>query len=267
MVQSGEPRCTKRGAHHCEDEKTIMEDENSYKKTNDVHSSLSADDARSGHLLKATSEHPRLSSVHEEADVSTLSQKSCDYYGSIVPVNKPMYSPRQKVVHEEKYALVKASNCYNGYNGHKAPEGMSNQIVTGLMTFVMGIVTMVRLTKSMPKKLTDATLYSTSMYCMDPVVRGQVPHHQMIEPVITPADYVTVIKRMAALEEKVTAMSMKPDALAEKEEMLKSATSRVDTLEQELAATKKALEDALSRQEELVAYIDKKKKKKKLFSW
>ncbi|KAL9272628.1 Phosphatidylinositol/phosphatidylcholine transfer protein SFH12-like protein [Drosera capensis] len=266
MVQSGEPRCTKRGGHRCEDEKTIMEDEKSYKKTNDVDSSLSADDARSGHLLKATSEHPRLSSVREEADVSTLSQKSCDY-GSIVPVNKPMYSTWQKVVHEEKYALVKASDCYNGYNGHKAPEGMSNQIVTGLMTFVMGIVTMVRLTKNMPKKLTDATLYSTSMYCMNPVVRGQVPHHQMIEPVITPADYVTVIKRMAALEEKVTAMSMKPDALAEKEEMLKSATNRVDTLEQELAATKQALEDALSRQEELLAYIDKKKKKKKLFTW
>ncbi|GAB2279517.1 Phosphatidylinositol/phosphatidylcholine transfer protein sfh12 [Dionaea muscipula] len=265
MVQNGEPRCTSRGVSHCDEEKTIVEDENTYKKKDDMDTSLSINYSRSG-LPKDNAERTQLPPVHEEVAATTVLHGSFDY-GSIVPVNKPMNSTWQKVVHEENFALVKATDCFSNYNGYRAPEGMSNQIVTGLMTFVMGIVTMVRLTRNMPRKLTDATLYSTPMYCLDPVVKGRDPSHQLTQPAITTADYVTVIKRMAALEERVTAMSMKPDPLAEKEEMLKSASSRVDTLEQELAATKKALEDALSRQEELVAYIDKKKKKKKLFNW
>ncbi|KAL9269815.1 Phosphatidylinositol/phosphatidylcholine transfer protein SFH12-like protein [Drosera capensis] len=264
MVQNGEPRCAKRGPDHCCEVKTIIEDESTYRKKDDVAASASKDAVRST-VRRDYIEHPQLSPVHEEVAESTLYQKSYDN-GSIVLAKKPMNSTWQKAIHEENYALVRASNRFNHYNAYKEPEGMSNQIVSGLITFVMGIVTMVRLTKNMPNKLTDATLYSTPEYCMEPVVKAQGHVRHLTEPVITPADYVTVIKRMAALEEKVTAMSMKPDPLSEKEEVLKSATSRVDTLEQELAATKKALEDALARQEELLAYIDKKKKKKKLVS-
>ncbi|GAB4847469.1 hypothetical protein Ancab_026526 [Ancistrocladus abbreviatus] len=265
MVQCGEPRCKKAG-HHCDDEKTIIEDENTYRKKDEsfkAEASASVEDQSiTPGLPRHHVEHPQ--PVHEEVTVHTNSLKASDY-GSIIPVTKTV-NPNWQKTGSEKFAIVKATDCYSNYNAYKEPEGMSNQIVAGLMTFVMGIVTMVRLTRNMPKKLTDATLYSTPMYCLDPVVKGQGPH-QLAEPVISTADYVTVIKRMAALEERVTAMSMKPDALGEKEEMLKSATSRVDTLEHELEATKKALEDALSRQEELLTYIDKKKKKKKLFNW
>ncbi|KAK4262136.1 hypothetical protein QN277_027727 [Acacia crassicarpa] len=59
----------------------------------------------------------------------------------------------------------------------------------------------------------------------------------------------------------------KPVALApEKEEMLIAAISRADVLEQALDATKKALESSLARQEGLSAYVEKKKKRKKLFA-
>ncbi|KAL9662306.1 hypothetical protein QQ045_027139 [Rhodiola kirilowii] len=44
--------------------------------------------------------------------------------------------------------------------------------------------------------------------------------------------------------------------------MLNAALARVDALEQELATTKKALEEAVVREAELIAYFDKKKKKK-----
>ncbi|GAB4848539.1 hypothetical protein Ancab_003245 [Ancistrocladus abbreviatus] len=264
LVQNGEPRCKKDGGP-CNDEKTIIEDDNAYRKKDEslnMEASLNVDDRSvAPGITRNHVGHPQ--PVHEEVALSTNSLKASDY--GIIP-NKPVNPSWQKMFHNEKFATVKATDCYNAY---KAPGGMSNQIVTGLMTLVMGIVTMVRLTRNMPKKLTDATLYSTPLYCLDPVVKNQRPHHQLVEPAISTADYVTVIKRMAALEERVTAMSMKPDALAEKEEMINSATSRVDSLEHELAATKKALEDALLRQDELLAYMDKKKKKKKkkLFNW
>ncbi|OVA08744.1 Cellular retinaldehyde binding/alpha-tocopherol transport [Macleaya cordata] len=80
---------------------------------------------------------------------------------------------------------------------------------------------------------------------------------------VSSTDYVTAMKRMAELEEKVTVLTAKPVVVPAKEEKLDAAVTRVDALEQELLATKKALEDARVRQEELLAYIDKKKKKKK----
>jgi len=96
------------------------------------------------------------------------------------------------------------------------------------------------------------------------MIKGQAHHHQLPGPAISQAEYLTVMKRMAELEEKVSVLSIKPATMpVEKVEMLNAAVSRVDALEQELMATKKALEDSLVRQEELLAYIEKKKKKKK----
>ncbi|CAO2830503.1 unnamed protein product [Amaranthus hypochondriacus] len=169
-----------------------------------------------------------------------------------------------KMGNNERYALVKAADCYSMNNGFKPPEGISNQIVAGLMAFIMGIVTMVRLTRNMPKKMTDANLYS-DMYCYDSIAKS--PGHELAVPSISNDEFMTVMKRMAAMEEKLLAMAVKPDAITEKEEMLQVASNRVDALEHELAATKKALEDALSKQEELLAFMEKKKKKKKLFAW
>jgi hypothetical protein len=53
---------------------------------------------------------------------------------------------------------------------------------------------------------------------------------------------MTVLKRMAELEDKVSVLSAKPVSMPpEKEEMLSAALSRVDGLEQELMATKKVV--------------------------
>ncbi|KAL8160715.1 hypothetical protein V2J09_002252 [Rumex salicifolius] len=207
-----------------------------------------------------TRRHPeQTSSINQHVRLSQGYQKA---YDTLEPMANNPINKWQKVMDNNKFAITRA-DYYNSMDGYKASDGISNQIVASLMTFVMGIVTMVRLTRNMPKKLTDATIYSTPMYYME----GQGQSPQLMASLITDADYMTVIKRMAVLEEKVTAMTMKPDAFSEKEEIIKTATSRVDALEDQLAATKKALEDALARQEELLQYIDKKKKKKKLFGW
>ncbi|RZC44626.1 hypothetical protein C5167_037576, partial [Papaver somniferum] len=93
-------------------------------------------------------------------------------------------------------------------------------------------------------------------------VREEIP--QGLEGAGVPStDYSSAMKRMAELEEKVTILTTKPEAAPVKEEKLDSAVVRVDALEQELSATKKALDDAKVRQEELIAYIDEKKKRKK----
>lgn len=100
---------------------------------------------------------------------------------------------------------------------------------------------MVRMTRNMPRKLTDATLYSSSMYG-DDMIKPQGHPYQVQAPAISTTEYLTMMKRMGDLEEKVLVLSKKPVEMPpEKEEMLNAAVSRVDALEQELAAAKKVL--------------------------
>ncbi|KAI4342148.1 hypothetical protein MLD38_026803 [Melastoma candidum] len=88
----------------------------------------------------------------------------------------------------------------------------------------------------------------------------------LTKPSVSSSEYTTMVKRMAELEETVATLGNKPSGLSpEKEKALASALSRVEALEQELASTKKALEDSLARQEEFHAYVEKKKTKKKFF--
>lgn len=109
-----------------------------------------------------------------------------------------------------------------------------------MMTVVMGIVTMVRMTRNMPKKLTDATLYSSSMYGVDAMIKVQARPYDM--PNVSMEDYMTMMKRMNELEDRVCTLMKKPAVMPpEKEEILNNAMNRVDTLEQELAATRKVV--------------------------
>lgn len=101
----------------------------------------------------------------------------------------------------------------------------------------MGIVTLVRMTKNMPRKLTDATLLAGSLYSADMIKEQQTHGH-----VISTKDYISMMKRMEELEDKVITLSQKPSSMPpEKENMLNAAINRVGTLEEELLATKKVL--------------------------
>ncbi|XP_022763234.1 phosphatidylinositol/phosphatidylcholine transfer protein SFH8-like isoform X2 [Durio zibethinus] len=91
-------------------------------------------------------------------------------------------------------------------------------------------------------------------------------------PPFTQADLLSSVhKRLGELEEKVGTLQAKPSEMPyEKEELLNAAVCRVDALEAELIATKKALHEALMRQEELLAYIDSQREaklRKKKFCW
>ncbi|XP_021892295.1 phosphatidylinositol/phosphatidylcholine transfer protein SFH3-like, partial [Carica papaya] len=151
------------------------------------------------------------------------------------------------------------TDCYPIKGACKAPEE-SNKLFGGVLSIIMGIVTMVRLSRGMPRKLTEAAMFGSGYYD-DTMLKG---HSQKLPtPAVSAAEYLSVMKRMADLEDKAKLMSMQPAALPpEKEELLNNALSRVSALEQELSATKKALDDALAQQKEILAYIEKKKKKK-----
>ncbi|KAF9609485.1 hypothetical protein IFM89_016571 [Coptis chinensis] len=193
-----------------------------------------------------------------------LGKEKCfipDVYDDFIPmVDKTVYTTCSKVTPGDHIAFSKG--CFSPYDECKVSDKLSAQIFSGVLAFVMGVVTMIRLTRNIPKKLTDANLYSSTIDSVDHNIKRQLPH-QLPGPTISAAKYMSVMKRMADLEEKVTVLSKKPATMpAEKEEMLNAAVKRVDALEQELMATKQALEDALVREKELEAYVDKKKKKK-----
>lgn len=258
MVQNGDHKCKRTsGSLQVTEERTISEDEMSHPKAHcDAHCVESTPDVDG---------KPQLSPIRE---TPTLKRSKEFYkYDDYIPmVDKSVDATWQKAVENNNFSHSK--DFYAMHDACKMPDRFSSQIFSGVMTVVMGIVTMVRLTRNLPKKLTDSTFYSSPIYCDDDSMSGA--KMQLQRSAKSGADFVSVMKRMAELEERVTVMSMKQVAMPpEKEAMLNTALSRVDVLEKELMETKKALEESLARQEELVAYLDKKKKKKKmnLFNW
>ncbi|CAN8314648.1 unnamed protein product [Cochlearia groenlandica] len=146
---------------------------------------------------------------------------------------------------EDLYSAVKPSE-------RKGGEGY---LFGGVMSLVMGLMTVVRLTKNMPRKLTEAAIYSGE------AEKGETG-------MVSSQDYMAMVKRMAELEEKCRSLDNQPASFSpEKEQILTAALSRVDELELQLSETKKTLDEAMIRQQEIVAYIEKKKKKKKFFGF
>ncbi|KAI3774794.1 hypothetical protein L1987_49356 [Smallanthus sonchifolius] len=138
---------------------------------------------------------------------------------------------------------------------------VANQLLAFVMALMMGVMTLVRMTRNMPKKITNATLYSTG-FIEDYMVNKK--KKQLQASTITTAEYLTLMNRLAELEEKVIFLDNKPAELPpEKEELLNNALKRVDALETELAAVKKALDESLTQQQELAAYLEKQKKRRK----
>ncbi|GMJ03552.1 SEC14-LIKE 3, SEC14-like 3 [Hibiscus trionum] len=180
-------------------------------------------------------------------------------YDQLIPiVDKGVDASWPKSVEDKKFAVSKDS--YHVKNGKNFTQGMGGGIFGGIMAFLMGLVTMVRMSRGMPKKQREAPVYGG----------GQVYYAKQITcaasqlpPPITNAEFSAMAKRMADLEEKVVLLSAKPAVMPpDKEELLNAALSRVSILEKELSEAKKSLEDALGKQRKLQKSIDKEKMKK-----
>jgi len=257
MVQNGEGKCQGRVLTGIE-EKTISEDDS--KRCNSFNSDSSENDVHcvSSRFPREYLEHPSLSPVPESPPV----KKPYNKYDNFHPVVDKSVA---YAWHEPNKNFNQNKGVFSVHDTCKSPDGLSNPLLSGILAFVMGIVTMIRLSRNMPRKITEAAVYGSPIYYNDMMMKGHqlpaAPH-----AAISRDEYVTMMKRMAELEERVATLSAKPAAMpAEKEELLNAAVTRVSVLEHELSAAKKALDDSLTRQEELVAYLEKKKKKKKKF--
>ncbi|KAF3597363.1 hypothetical protein DY000_02028163 [Brassica cretica] len=117
-----------------------------------------------------------------------------------------------------------------------------------VMALLMWIVGVMRLTKNMPRRLAKANVYPDGVRVMP-----------------TQEEYVAMAKKMADLEEKYDSLDAQVVVSREKEKVLDAALGCVDQLQLQLSETKKALNEIMTRQHQMMAFVDKKKKKKRKF--
>lgn len=249
MVQNGEAKCKRRTLSGIE-EKAISEDEKACTKSGNPFKVEAAKDV----------EYSKFCPVPEEFSISKKSNTT--NYGNLIPmVDKSVDSAWPTRMQNNGYDIPKT---HFPAGGACKADGMNNPILSGVMALVMGIVTMVRITRNVPRKLTEAAIYGSQVYYDDAMMKNNA----LPAPSISTAEYKTLMMRMAEMDEKMNFLASKTEVMPpEKEEMLNAALRRTDVLEQQLAVTKKALEDAVATQQELLEYIEKKKKKKRFFGF
>ncbi|KAJ0680628.1 putative CRAL-TRIO lipid binding domain, CRAL/TRIO domain, CRAL/TRIO domain superfamily [Helianthus annuus] len=253
MVRNGQHKCSK---NLIPEEKTISEDLSANMKSSPLKED--AEDIKQPNLPSVLKE-ASLKSHHPTANVKSDHTPMVDK-----TVDHP--KPKPKVAIDKDMDYYPIQETYKPTSTH---DKLGNHLISGVMTLVMGIMTMVRMTNNMPKRLTDATLYSNGIHDDnndDIVKKLKSRPYTGQTPAVSTAEYLSIMKRMGELEEKVIVLESRPVEMPpEKEDILNKALSRVEALELELAATRKSLEESLSQQREFMAYLEKKKKKKKRF--
>jgi len=281
IVQSGEVQCARQIVTISNGEEKII----SYAKskhhnlrgsdTSTAESGSEADDATSPKALRSYISHPKLTPVREEVKMVRATSFSTRLPEYDVPVVDKAVDATWKREQPRKTPLpLKDSSLRTA----TMPSGSSwDMIIATLMASLMAIVVLVRsvkdlATKRLPYKTESEEIYST-LY-PDSIAKEEF-RPPSPAPGFAEADLISaVLQRLGELEEKVQMLQDKPSEMpCEKEELLNAAVRRVDALEAELIVTKKALHEALIRQEELLAYIDSKeiakaqKKKKTMFCY
>ncbi|XP_044489280.1 phosphatidylinositol/phosphatidylcholine transfer protein SFH8-like isoform X2 [Mangifera indica] len=229
--------------------------------TSTAESGSEAEDIASPKAIRSYS-HLRLTPVREEAKVAGKP----GYVGSFAGYDEyvPMVDKAVDAVWKKQASLQMPSASKGTLSQpvtSKAPEGIRARFMVAFMAFFMTLLTLFRSVASrVTKRLPDATS-DHGFNIPKPAVETQKEEFRPPSPgpSFTEADLISsVMKRLGELEEKVETLQSKPSEMPyEKEELLNAAVCRVDALEAELIATKKALHEALMRQEELLAYIDR----------
>ncbi|XP_006654736.1 phosphatidylinositol/phosphatidylcholine transfer protein SFH8-like isoform X2 [Oryza brachyantha] len=206
--------------------------------------------------------NPLLTPVHEESKL--LAHASTSASPPIIEETIPVVD---KVV-DDGWGSPRSSMAisFSGSSPLRSPpitfDGLWTQVITWLTLIIVSLFAMVRSVPSrMAKRLSSQSNDRDHFYVEYP----QEPEYKeefrppSPAPSYTEKDVLTsMVRRLGELEEKVQVLETKPSEMPfEKEELLNAAVRRVDALEAELISTKKALYEALMRQDELLAYIDK----------
>ncbi|CAK9178493.1 unnamed protein product [Ilex paraguariensis] len=139
-------------------------------------------------------------------------------------------------------------------------EGIHAHLWAQFVAFFIALFTLISLGYLWTKKLVDlvsVTASKLSGLAVKLVIKEEFYPHSPT-PGFTEADFhSSVLQKLGELEGKVDILQEKSFKMPnEKEELLNAAICRMEALEAELIATKKALHEALVRQEEVLAYID-----------
>ncbi|XP_057966199.1 phosphatidylinositol/phosphatidylcholine transfer protein SFH8-like isoform X2 [Malania oleifera] len=220
--------------------------------------------------------HLRLTPVREEAKVVGKAGHASTFsgYDEYVPmVDKAVDAAWNKQSSLQKSCASKGT--LPSPKAPKTPEGVYARFLALLMGFFMTLFAVFqsvacRVTKKLPVPSADQGQNFLEASFNDLTKEEFRPPSP--NPAFTETDiFSSVLKRLGELEEKVDTLQAKPSEMPhEKEELLNAAVCRVDALEAELIATKKALHEALMKQEELLAYIDSQEEarlQKKKFCW
>ncbi|XP_024027248.1 phosphatidylinositol/phosphatidylcholine transfer protein SFH8 [Morus notabilis] len=242
--------------------------------TSTAESGSEAEDIASPKATKSYS-HLRLTPVREEAKVVGKSSYAVHFagYDEYVPMVDKAVDAEWK-----KHVSLQRSQSSKGTlplpNTPKAPEGLRAQVLILLTAFFLTLITFLRSVICRVIRKFPDTLPNCDQNTAESTVDANKEDYRPPSPTpaFTEADVLSaVVKRLGELEEKVDALQSKPSRMPfEKEELLNAAVCRVDALEAELIATKKALYEALMRQEELLAYIDRQEEarlRKKKTCW
>ncbi|KAE8654331.1 Phosphatidylinositol/phosphatidylcholine transfer protein SFH1 [Hibiscus syriacus] len=165
------------------------------------------------------SENPSSSPVRG-TPIKKMYQDSCDYDQLIPIVDKGVDASWPKPVENEKFAFSK--DIYQVHNSRKSSEGTGSGILGRIMAFVIRIITLIRMSRRMPKKQSEAPVYGGGQVCCAKQVTG--PESQLPPPITNKELFA-----MAELEERVFLLSAKPSVMPP---------------DKELSEAKKALEDA-----------------------
>ncbi|KAH1047744.1 hypothetical protein J1N35_038528 [Gossypium stocksii] len=267
MVQSGAHKGSKKSQDESTEEKTTSEDKTESPKSTPASEPVAAEAVPDAPIKQ--SDNPVEHS--EPPPVQEIVQKSPNE-NVVAVVNEPVMDLALAKPEQNGNFAPLQRDSFNKQASRKHPDGASSHVFNGVMTFVMGIATMVKVTRNMPRKAGDDKTDSSPVEGIGIKVKSTEGPAKLTpppSPAISHDELASVMKRMAELEHKLSVINRQSTTMPpEKEEMLNSALTRADALEQELMATKKALEDSFAQQQELVAYIEKKKKKRRtLIFW
>ncbi|KAF3617138.1 Phosphatidylinositol/phosphatidylcholine transfer protein SFH8 [Capsicum annuum] len=238
--------------------------------TSTAESGSEAEDITSPKAVRNYS-HLRLTPVREEAKGIGMPGYSANFsgYDEYVPmVDKAVDSVLKKQTSFQKFSISKG--MLPPTDSEKPAGGLSSRILELLMAFFTAVLMLFRsVLCHITKKLADSSIgqdQAVQEFTFD-ANSSEEFRPPSPAPAFTEAQLLSVVlKKLGELEEKVNTLKEKPSEMpCEKEELLNAAVCRVDALEAELIATKKALHEALMRQEELLAYIDGQQAAK--FQW
>ncbi|XP_062099279.1 phosphatidylinositol/phosphatidylcholine transfer protein SFH6-like isoform X2 [Humulus lupulus] len=217
---------------------------------------------------------PKLTPVCEEARVTAKASNTGEIseYDEYVPmVDKAVIGWEKRNSHQNPSV---SGGPPSVSSVEEATKGFFAQYWAVLLTIFVTLITLIR---SVACRVTNKFHYplSVSGNNVSEMTAESVPEEfrpPSPAPGFTKADLLScALKKLGELEEKVNMLQAKPFEMpCEKEELLNAAVYRVDALEAELIATKKALHDALMKQDELLEYIDKReqaKLRKKKWCW